>query len=280
MRSSLVTTLVAGMLSVAVSHAASWAERAAEVEAPLTAMVSLRTLSIHEPARVVDRFGSRLAVGTVSGRPAPEVLAWFMANTMVIPRAAGSQRPQAFYYNPLVDVVLMTQWSRQEDRVGLVESYLVPGDGLSAESEGASGIYPTWLTAESDDALTRLRRLTESRVEALSSPLVSLSPMNGSASEIAETRLLAQVADLHRALQNERLHGALDRLFSGLEESSEGSEGPELTVDAIYSHGPFHLAVFSRTEDGHRYLLLPLHDRDGSYHAGTPSTIDLRETTP
>ena len=71
----------------------------------------------------------------------------FFENAVIETRAADTPTPAALYYNPLLDVALLTYWERTVDSAYRIsELRIVPGERLSA-ADAATPVAPAWMTS-------------------------------------------------------------------------------------------------------------------------------------
>ena len=103
--------------------------------------------------------------GAAGGREAASVL-WrpFFENAMVKLGRLRSPAPAALYYNPLLDVALVTVWERRERDYRMAAARALPGERLAGEDAEAP-LRPRWLAAE-DGPVRALAALAEERLAA------------------------------------------------------------------------------------------------------------------
>ncbi len=90
----------------------------------------------------------------------------FFENAMVKLGRLRSPAPVALYYNPLLDVAVVTVWERHERGYGVAAARALPGERLAGEDAEAP-FKPRWLAAE-DGPVRALAALAEARLAAFS----------------------------------------------------------------------------------------------------------------
>ncbi len=91
----------------------------------------------------------------------------FFENTVVKFGRVGSPRPVALYYNPLLDVAVLTEWERREQRWQVASVRVQPGERLADPSVAVSS-RPAWLESD-EDPIEALSRIAEERMTAFRS---------------------------------------------------------------------------------------------------------------
>ena len=155
--------------------------------AALLALFTVRAAAQESPARLFAAHALALrAAGLAGEEAATEVLAavpgagmagdaellpalWrpFFANAIVKLGRLHSPMPAALYYNPLLDLALVTLWEKQEGGYRVASARALPGERL-ADPEAAVPPLPAWTVAEAGPVLA-LARATAARLEAFRS---------------------------------------------------------------------------------------------------------------
>ena len=102
-----------------------------------------------------------------AGRDAAQPILWrpFFENVMVWLGRVHSAAPLAAYYNPLLDVAVITQWGHRDGRFGVVLIRALPGERLGIPDADVA-LHPPWMTAE-EGLVPALARMTASRMDTL-----------------------------------------------------------------------------------------------------------------
>ena len=107
-----------------------------------------------------------LAILPGAGAVAEEALAvlWqpFFENAIVKLGRLQSPAPAALYYNPLLDVAMLSLWERHEDTYRAILARTLPGERLG-DPDAAVSPRPQWLVAE-DGPIESLARITATRL--------------------------------------------------------------------------------------------------------------------
>ena len=162
-----VDVLVGAMLAVAVLIVSAAPARLAAAEPDAGAFIDdalvLRAAGIKgEAAGVLSEMPG---AGRVGGEERLGVLwAPFFDNAIVKLGRLQSSVPVALYYNPLLDVALLTLWEQRDGRYRVVAVRALPGERL-AEPGAEVPPGPSWMAAE-DGALEALERTTAARLGA------------------------------------------------------------------------------------------------------------------
>ena len=162
-----IGVLVGAMLAVAVLIVSAAPARLAAAEPDAGAFIDdalvLRAAGIKgEAAGVLSEMPG---AGRVGGEERLGVLwAPFFDNAIVKLGRLHAPVPVALYYNPLLDVALLTLWERQGERYGVVSVRALPGERL-AEPGAEVPPGPSWMAAE-DGALEALGRTAAARLDA------------------------------------------------------------------------------------------------------------------
>lgn len=95
----------------------------------------------------------------------PRLWSPFFHNAIVKLGRLTSPAPVALYYNPLLDVAIVTVWEKYEWVYRVVSARAVPGERLFAqEGEAPAPLRPAWMASE-NDPITALGDITAERLE-------------------------------------------------------------------------------------------------------------------
>lgn len=164
---TLAATLAVGLAPLAADNTArQFASHA----------LALRAAGVAAEKSAEDVLAAIPGAGTM-GDVAPSVL-WspFFSNAIVKLGRLSSPTPAALYYNPLLDVAVLTLWERWGDGYRVSAVRALPGERLSnARAEPA--LLPSWLSA-SDGLVTTLASTTVARLDAFRSahPAAAVEP--------------------------------------------------------------------------------------------------------
>ena len=158
---------VALLVAAVVATACPAREAAAAPDARLFAAhaLALRAAGVagKEPAAGVlaSMPGAGMA-GTSDNLPA----LWrpFFANAIVKLGRLRTPAPVALYYDPLLDVAVLTLWERRNDGYRVASARALPGERL-ADVDADAPPAPGWMTAE-DGPVAALRRIAAERLDA------------------------------------------------------------------------------------------------------------------
>ena len=253
-------------------------------------VLRLRTAATVEPAAAAATLG-RMPRSGLAADPefaARRGLLWstFFRNAIVAVGHLDSTRPVVAYYNPLVDVFVLTVWgSGPGGRLDLLTIRALPGAHL-ARPDQEVGLAPAWQgTTRPLDAmravtwarLGRFARTYPAAARRTITPGSTESPRWRASQAAAEGRLLAHVAALSLA-DEPGLRAALERLDAAL----AGDGGPLGAEEFVGNVDPVILArlasapaqvraafvvdaVYRRPDDGRRVALLSLPDDGTTY---------------
>ena len=188
--------LAAGMLVAAVVPARSVAAEP-DADAFVADVLALRAAGVTGEAAGV--LAEMPGAGRVGGEDRLGVLwAPFFDNAIVKLGRLHAPVPVALYYNPLLDVALLTLWERQGERYRVVSARAIPGERL-AEPGVEVPPGPSWMAA-TDGALEALGSMASSRERLRSVPL-KVRRYYGDADEGgADPRMALAVEEEERAL--------------------------------------------------------------------------------
>lgn len=94
----------------------------------------------------------------------PALWSPFFTNAVVKLGRLRSPAPVALYYNPLLDVALITTWEKHEGGYHVTAARALPGERLLTRNAGAP-LRPKW-TAATDGPIAALRHVTATRLAA------------------------------------------------------------------------------------------------------------------
>ena len=163
-RSGVLPGIVLAVAALAM--AASSEPSTAEPNARLFAAhaLALRAAGVAGDDAAKDFLADLPGAGAVEKEALTVLWQPFFENTIVKLGRLQSPAPAALYYNPLLDVALLTVWERHEDsyRPGLARA--LPGERLADPGADVS-LQPPWMAAE-DGPVEALARITAARLAA------------------------------------------------------------------------------------------------------------------
>ena len=264
----------------------------------LSTVLSLRTIAILEPQLARPNYEkmpiTQLGKDSTFQEQRPLFWSFFFRDSIVRIAMITSSTPLALYYNPLMDVVVKTTWTRVgTQRYELVEMQALPGEFVDGESAMRSAtVAPYWLISQQKGLEETLRQMTQMRLEGLAKRYPVMGETGHalreagkpqevrSWQELAEQRMLLHVVQL-RSMGRPSLKGMVQSLLTnlrGIEGTSvelfSHGQGAEVKValeklDAQVRHqielsGLYlsekgqALALFSLPQDGHIYIFVQL----------------------
>ena len=143
--------------------------RAAAQESP-TRLFAAHALALRAAGLAGEEAAAEvLAAVPGAGTGGPPAALWrpFFANAIVKLGRLSSAAPVALYYNPLLDVAVVTLWEKQDGGYRVASARVLPGERL-AEPEAAVPSLPAW-TVASAGPVDALARATAARLEAFRS---------------------------------------------------------------------------------------------------------------
>ena len=148
----------------ALMIAAPCARPAAEPNARLFAAhaLALRAAGVAGEDAAKDFLAGLPGAGAVAEESLPVLWSPFFENAIVKLGRLPSPAPVALYYNPLLDVALLTLWERHEESYRVVAARALPGERLDDPDAGAL-LRPRWMAAE-DGPIEGLARITSARL--------------------------------------------------------------------------------------------------------------------
>ena len=100
---------------------------------------------------------------TVPGELLPALWGSFFENAIIKLGRLNASVPAALYFNPLLDVGLVTLWRRQGDSYVVHKARVLPGERLDGPG-GPISLLPAWIATKSSP-LAALARITADRLE-------------------------------------------------------------------------------------------------------------------
>ena len=151
------------------SAAKAWSPTEAETpaaEAGLYAAhaLALRTAGVSGASEAVEVIATMPGAGAIPREALASLWGPFFANAIVALGRVDSPSPMALYYNPLLDVAVMTAWTRDGDGYAMRSARALPGERL-LDAGAAVELFPAWMTAP-DDVGEALDRATADRLRA------------------------------------------------------------------------------------------------------------------
>ena len=120
-------------------------------------------------AAVVEGEGEVVLAQIPGGGPREHrPLLWspFFENAVVEIGRLRSPSPAALYYNPLLDVALLSRWERREGGYRIASIRALPGERLNDPGAAAS-LHPAWMTLTSEEGpVAALAAVTATRLDA------------------------------------------------------------------------------------------------------------------
>ena len=154
------------LVVTALALAAPAASPAAEPDARLFAAhaLALRAAGVAGDDAAKDFLTGLPGAGALKEEALPVLWQPFFENAIVKLGRLRSPAPVALYYNPLLDIALLTLWERDEAsyRVGVARA--LPGE-RQGNPDAAASLRPQWMAAE-DGPIETLARITAARLGA------------------------------------------------------------------------------------------------------------------
>ena len=137
----------------------------AEAEQPDPKRFAAQALALRTAA--IERSDAATKIlATIPGSAPEDVLPglWhsFFENTIVKLGRLRAPVPVALYYNPLLDIALITLWEQQDGHYRVAAIRALPGERLAVPTATVSD-QPAWMLA--DDPITTLARVTATRLD-------------------------------------------------------------------------------------------------------------------
>ena len=126
--------------------------------------LALRSAVVAGEERAAEVLATMPGAGMVAREMLPVLWGPSLANAVVKLGRLRSPEPAALYYDPLLDVAVLTLWARVDESYRVVSARALPGERLAAP-DAAVAIEPSWVSAK-DGAVGALARTTASRLDA------------------------------------------------------------------------------------------------------------------
>ena len=189
----------------------------------------------------------------------------FFRDTIVDVGRMKSDRPVAFFYNPLVDVAAIVEFEAAAGtwkRRGTVT--IVPGEAFGETPQAPIASRPAWQS--SPDMFAALKAATRSRVRAFSAlhprgesrraASLLTQPVSDAQRTAAELRILNELRALANA--SDRHASTLERALAAVHAASPKAS-PRLEISAVYSQGGSPaLVLVSLPDDGRRFAVVSI----------------------
>ncbi len=159
-RGFLLPVAVAVMLLAAPAHSAE--ESPARQFA--ASALALRSAVVTGDERALEVLSALPGAGMVARETLPALWSPSFANAIVKLGRLRSTGPAALYYDPLLDIAVLTLWTREEAGYRVVSARALPGERL-AEPDAEVAVEPAWISAQ-DGAVGALSRTTAARLDA------------------------------------------------------------------------------------------------------------------
>ena len=206
-----------------IAGLAAWMWCSLALPARATVTPDVRLLAGHTLSfRAAAMAGTESAVAVLAGIPGAQLMGektylsilWrpFFENAVVKLRAPTAH---ALYYNPLMDVALLTQWERRDSGYRVVSVRALPGERMAGGRASVSS-EPPWLAAE-DGLIEALARITAERIAVFARGPTSTSAPDA----VADTRAVLRRLAWNAAMRNQRTGNAEPWLPQALAAISE-----------------------------------------------------------
>ena len=126
--------------------------------------LALRTAGVAGDREAAEFLAGLPGKGLVDRETLPVLWSPFFANAMVKLGRLRSSGPTALYYDPLLDIAVLTLWEKQGERYAVVSARALPGERLAAP-DATAALQPPWMTAEGN-LVEDLARIASARLEA------------------------------------------------------------------------------------------------------------------
>lgn len=303
--------------SLSAAEGAAAKQMSAKPDLFLSTALTFRSEALLEP-RMADRWYQMMPPTKYSKDESFRSLrpiAWsiFFRDTIMKIGALKSKGPTAIYYNPLVDVAVITHWeSHSARRYEIRTAYAVPGYALAQRKErsSSSSPLPEWLIAERGPVLLQLVNLAAQRLQDIASVFPIDREANQSQGrainlnapdlqEQSEEQVLILLDGLRRAATDRPLRGVIEEVQMALvrgtvddlskisiqvdDSASQAVRGTEpevrkqIELSAVYrSSLDTVLAFYSLPQDGHAYVVATVQgQKEGHRRVVQVLAIDL-----
>ena len=156
--------------------------------------LALRSAVVAGEERALDVLAAMPGAGMVNRETLPALWSPSFANAIVKLGRLRSSGPAALYYDPLLDIAVLTLWTRGEEGYRVTSARALPGERL-AEPDAAVAVEPAWLSVQ-DGAVGALARTTAARLDAFR----VAHPSDATDPGLDATTFATAAADLRAAL--------------------------------------------------------------------------------
>ena len=158
------------------------------------AALALRTAVVAGEERALDVLAAMPGAGMAARETLPALWSPSFANAIVKLGRLRSSAPAALYYDPLLDIAVLTLWTPGEAGYRVVSARALPGERLAGPGAEVT-VEPAWLSAP-DGAVGALSRTTAARLDTfrLAHPAEATGP------GLYTTPFATAAADLRAAL--------------------------------------------------------------------------------
>ena len=129
--------------------------------------ITLRSAAVAGEERAVEVLAAMPGAGMLARETLPALWSPSFANAIIKLGRLRSSGPVALYYDPLLDMAVLTLWARRDEGYRVVSVRALPGERLAA-SGAAVAIEPPWMSAK-EGAVGALARTTAVRLDAFRS---------------------------------------------------------------------------------------------------------------
>ena len=126
--------------------------------------LALRSAAVAGEERAAEVLAAMPGAGMVARETLPALWGPSFANAIVKLGRLRSSGPVALYYDPLLDMAVLTLWARRDEGYRVVSVRALPGERIAA-SKAAVDIEPSWVSAK-EGAVGALARTTAARLDA------------------------------------------------------------------------------------------------------------------
>lgn len=158
------------------------------------AALALRTAVVAGEERALDVLSAMPGAGMVARETLPALWHPSFANAIVKLGRLRSTGPAALYYDPLLDIAVLTLWGQGEAGYQVVSVRALPGERLAAPGAAVT-VEPAWLSDE-DGAVGALATTTAARLDAFRRAY----PAEATAPGLDTVTFATAAADLRAAL--------------------------------------------------------------------------------
>ena len=190
-RTASLVLILAALIGFNPTHSA-----AQEPDARLFAahVLDLRAAGVAGEQETADFLASLPGLGIVDEETLPILWSPFFTNAIVKLGRLRSAAPAALYYDPLLDIALLTLWERQGEGYGVVSARAFPGDRLS-NPVAAATLQPPWMATE-ENPFEALARIASERLGAFR----RMHPAEAREAGRTTTTFAADAADMRAVL--------------------------------------------------------------------------------